>query len=43
MGGKEYPFMVYGPVSPFSAAGSPLFFKALDYDSKFCEANALRR
>jgi hypothetical protein len=41
MGGKEYPFMVYGPFSPLSASGDPLFFKALDYDSKFCQINNL--
>jgi DNA helicase HerA-like ATPase len=41
MGGKEYPFMVYGPVSPFSASGAPLFFRALDYDSEFRQANQL--
>jgi hypothetical protein len=41
MGGKEYPFMVYGPVSPFSASGAPLFFRVLDYDSEFRQANQL--
>lgn len=35
MGGKQYPFMVYGPVSPLSVSGAPLFFNALDYFNEF--------
>lgn len=34
-GKKEYPFMVYGPVSPLSVAGNPIFFNVLDYFNEF--------
>lgn len=34
-GKKEYPFMVYGPISPLSSSGAPLFITALDYDKEF--------
>ncbi len=35
MGGKQYPFMVYGPISPLSISGEPIFFNVLDYYSEF--------
>jgi DNA helicase HerA-like ATPase len=34
-GKKEYPFMVYGPISPLSSSGAPLFLTALDYNEEF--------
>jgi DNA helicase HerA-like ATPase len=34
-GRKEYPFMVYGPVSPLSSSGAPMFFTALNYDEEY--------
>ena len=34
-GRKEYPFMVYGPVSPLSSSGAPMFFTALNYEEEY--------
>jgi energy-coupling factor transporter ATP-binding protein EcfA2 len=39
LGRKEYPFMVYGPISPLSISGKPIFFVALDYFTEFPNAN----
>jgi len=39
LGKKEYPFMVYGPVSPLSISGNPIFFTALDYYTEFEKVN----
>jgi len=36
---KEFPFMVYGPISPLSASGAPLFFTALHYVEEYPEIN----
>ena len=36
---KDYPFMVYGPVSPLSSSGAPLFFSALDYEKEYRQFN----
>lgn len=41
LGEREYPFMVFGPVSPLSVSGAPLFITALKYDSEFLVANNL--
>jgi len=41
LGEREYPFMVFGPVSPLSVSGSPLFITALDYTKEFLEVNNL--
>jgi len=38
---REYSFMAYGPTSPLSFSGTPLFFKSLDYPEEFCETNKL--
>jgi hypothetical protein len=38
-GGKEYPFMVHGPVSPLSSSGQPMFFNALDYQKEYAKLN----
>jgi energy-coupling factor transporter ATP-binding protein EcfA2 len=35
MGGKQYPFMVYGPISPLAISGAPIFFNALDFYADF--------
>lgn len=40
---KEFPFMVYGPVSPLSASGAPLFFTALNYTDEFPKINNFRK
>ena len=42
LGEKEYPFMVFGPISPLSVSGSPLFITALDYNSEFIKVNNLK-
>jgi hypothetical protein len=42
MGGKQYPFMVYGPISPLSVSGNPLFFNALDYTTEFLNVHQQR-
>jgi len=34
LGRKEYPFMAYGPISPLSISGKPIFFGALHRISK---------
>lgn len=39
LGKKEHPFMVFGPVSPLSVSGAPLFMVALDYENEFLKAN----
>jgi hypothetical protein len=39
---KEFPFMVYGPVSPLSASGAPLFFTALHYVDEYPKINNFR-
>jgi energy-coupling factor transporter ATP-binding protein EcfA2 len=39
LGRKEYPFMVYGPISPLSISGKPIFFVALDYFTEFPSVN----
>jgi energy-coupling factor transporter ATP-binding protein EcfA2 len=39
LGRKEYPFMAYGPISPLSISGKPVFFNALDYHSEFLKQN----
>ena len=43
---REYSFMVFGPVSPLSVSGAPLFITALrydpeNYDNEFVKANKL--
>ena len=40
-GKKEYPFMVYGPISPLSSFGAPLFLTALDYEEEFPTLNKM--
>jgi hypothetical protein len=40
-GSKEYPFMVYGPISPLSSSGAPLFFTALHYADEFPKINGM--
>jgi len=35
----EYSFMSFGPISPLSFSGSPLFFTSLTYPSEFLEVN----
>jgi len=37
IGEKEYPFMSFGPISPLSFSGRPLFFKALKFPDEFVE------
>lgn len=39
LGKKEHPFMVFGPVSPLSVSGAPLFMVTLDYEDEFLKAN----
>jgi hypothetical protein len=39
LGRKEYPFMAYGPISPLSISGKPIFFTALDYFNEFGKIN----
>ena len=39
LGERAYPFMVFGPVSPLSVSGAPLFMVALDYNREFLKAN----
>ncbi|MCX7914377.1 MAG: hypothetical protein N2511_07315, partial [Thermodesulfovibrionales bacterium] len=41
LGKKEYPFMAYGPLSPLSISGKPIFFIALEYFEEFPKANSL--
>jgi hypothetical protein len=38
-GGKEYPFMVHGPISPLSSSGAPMFFTALNYEEEYGTLN----
>lgn len=35
----EYSFMSFGPISPLSFSGSPLFFTSLNFPSEFLEVN----
>ena len=39
---KEYPFMTYGPVSPLSFAGTPLFLSAFTSPERFTKENGLK-
>ena len=39
LGGREYPFMTIGPISPLSFSGTPLFFTALEYPDEFLKIN----
>jgi len=39
LGEKEYSFMSYGPISPLSFSGSPLFFNAFRFPDKFQHFN----
>ena len=39
LGEKEYPFMSFGPISPLSFSGMPLFFTALKYPEEFFNIN----
>ena len=39
LGKKEHPFMVFGPVSPLSVSGAPLFTVTLEYEDEFLKAN----
>ena len=32
---KEYSFMSYGPISPLSYSGTPLFFNAYNFPNEF--------
>jgi hypothetical protein len=41
LGEREYSFMTWGPISPLSFSGAPLFFTALNYPTDFMRANAL--
>ena len=41
LGKKEYSFMAYGPVSPLSISGNPIFFNVLDYFTEFPRKNNL--
>ncbi|MHC1592435.1 MAG: hypothetical protein ACXQS8_10130 [Candidatus Helarchaeales archaeon] len=36
---KEYPFMCFGPISPLSYSGAPIFFTALNYPDEFFKFN----
>jgi len=38
---KEYSFMSYGPISPLSFSGTPLFFNAYHFPEEFSEKNIL--
>ncbi len=40
LGNREYSFMTWGPISPLSFSGAPLFFTALDYPTDFMKANS---
>ena len=42
LGGREFPFMVVGPISPLSVSGTPLFFVSLEYPSEFLKINNLK-
>lgn len=39
LGEPEFPFMAYGPVSPLSFSGSPLFFNAFQFPDEFTSQN----
>lgn len=39
---KEYSFMSYGPISPLSFSGTPLFFNAYNFPEEFREINSSR-
>ena len=38
---KEYSFMSYGPISPLSFSGSPLFFNAYQFPQEYREKNKI--
>ncbi|MGC9001090.1 ATP-binding protein [Caldisericum sp.] len=38
-GKKEYPFMAFGPVSPLSFSGYPLFFSSYNFPEEFIKNN----
>jgi hypothetical protein len=38
---KEYSFMSYGPISPLSFSGTPLFFNAYNFPDEFTQQNNL--
>jgi hypothetical protein len=38
---RRYSFMTFGPVTPLSFAGTPLFFDAYDYPEEFARENGL--
>jgi hypothetical protein len=38
---KEYSFMSYGPISPLSFSGSPLFFNAYEFPKEYREKNRI--
>ena len=39
LGEKQYSFMSYGPISPLSFYGSPLFFNAFKFLNEFLKNN----
>lgn len=39
LGEPDFPFMAYGPISPLSFSGSPLFFNALEFPEEFVTTN----
>jgi len=41
LGEREHPFMVFGPVSPLSVSGAPIFMNALNYETEFLNLNKL--
>ena len=41
LGEKQYSFMSYGPISPLSFSGAPLFFNAYKFPEKFTSSNFL--
>jgi hypothetical protein len=42
LGEKQYSFMSYGPISPLSFSGSPLFFNAFKFPNEFMKSNFTR-
>mgnify|MGYP006293368553 FL=1 len=38
---REYSFMSYGPISPLSFSGTPLFFNAYRFPEEFMQKNGL--
>jgi DNA helicase HerA-like ATPase len=43
IGEKTYSFMSYGPISPLSFSGTPLFFNAFNYPEEFKDVNFEQR